>query len=65
MEKHGSDFTLIATQMNKTRDQIKRKFKVLERQQPDLADAIFFNKGKSEKTAVSQEWTEEDDFLAE
>ena len=55
MEQHGSDFTLIATQMNKTRDQIKKKFKVLERQQPDLADAIFFIKGKSQKTEVSQE----------
>lgn len=29
MKQYGSDFTLIATKINKTRDQIKRKFKIL------------------------------------
>lgn len=42
MKQYGCDFTLIATQMTtKTRDQIKRKFKVLEKSYPHLAEAIF------------------------
>ena len=32
---------MVATQMTKTRDQIKRKFKVLEKKNPTLANAIF------------------------
>ena len=41
LKKYGSDFTLIATHMTKTRDQIKRKFKVLEKKNPTLTNAIF------------------------
>ena len=41
LRKYGSDFTMIATEMTKTRDQIKRKFKVLEKKNSKLADAIF------------------------
>jgi hypothetical protein len=41
LRKYGSDFTMIATQMSKTRDQIKRKFKVLEKKNPALTNAIF------------------------
>lgn len=41
LRKYGSDFTMIATQMTKTRDQIKRKFKVLEKKNPTLTNAIF------------------------
>ena len=32
---------MIATHMTKTRDQIKRKFKVLEKKNPKLAESIF------------------------
>jgi GTP-binding protein EngB required for normal cell division len=41
LKEYGSDFTMISTKMDKTRDQIKRKFKVLEKQCPYLTDAIF------------------------
>jgi hypothetical protein len=41
LKKYGSDFTTIATHMTKTRDQIKRKFKVLEKKNPDLTNTIF------------------------
>ena len=41
LKLYGSDFTMIATKMDKTRDQIKRKFKVLEKKWPDLANSIF------------------------
>lgn len=41
LKEYGSDFTMISTQMDKTRDQIKRKFKVLEKKYPHLTDAIF------------------------
>jgi hypothetical protein len=38
--------------MTKTRDQIKRKFKVLEKKWPHLADAIF------EREATPITWVE-------
>jgi hypothetical protein len=41
LKRYGSDFTMISTKMNKTRDQIKRKFKVLEKKWPKLAEMIF------------------------
>jgi cytochrome c556 len=41
LKRYGSDFTMISTKLPKTRDQIKRKFKVLEKKCPALADAIF------------------------
>ena len=39
---YGSDFSLIAQFMKKTRDQIKRRFKYLEKK--DLSDVIFDSK---------------------
>lgn len=61
MKRFGSDFTTISTHMTKTRDQIKRKFKVLEKKWPHLADAIF------EREATPMTWVdleeEKNDFL--
>jgi hypothetical protein len=60
LKKYGSDFTMIATKItNKTRDQIKRKFKVLEKKYPALADAIFERETSTELEAVM----EDNDFL--
>jgi len=42
--EHGCDFQTIAGKMNKTRDQIKRKFKVLEKNDSRLTDVIFSSK---------------------
>jgi hypothetical protein len=65
LRKYGSDFTMIATQMNKTRDQVKRKFKVLEKKHPALADAIFERDVAPETLrAIAEEMEiEENDFL--
>ncbi len=41
LRKYGSDFTMIATEMTKTRDQIKRKFKVLEKKSDEVVDCVF------------------------
>lgn len=41
MQRYGSDFSLIATFMDKTRDQIKRKFKSLEKKQAEVSGQIF------------------------
>ena len=41
LKRYGSDFGLIATKIAKTREQIKRKFKVLQKKHPQLANAIF------------------------
>jgi GTP-binding protein EngB required for normal cell division len=41
LREFGSDFTLISTKIDKSRDQIKRKFKALEKKYPKLAEAIF------------------------
>jgi hypothetical protein len=59
LKKYGSDFTMIATRMTKTRDQIKRKFKVLEKKSPLLANAIFERETSAELEAV----VEDNDFL--
>jgi hypothetical protein len=41
LKVYGSDFQTIAVELGKTRDQVKRKFKVLEKKNPKLAEAIF------------------------
>lgn len=41
LKLYGSDFQTIALEIGKTRDQVKRKFKVLEKKNPKLAEAIF------------------------
>lgn len=41
LRRYGSDFATIAIQLNKERDQVKRKFKVLEKTHPHLAASIF------------------------
>ena len=38
---YGSDFSLIATFMSKSRDQIKRKFKTLEKKNQEISEQIF------------------------
>lgn len=38
---YGSDFCMISTFMNKSRDQIKRKFKSFEKKNKDISDQIF------------------------
>lgn len=63
LREFGSDFTMISTKMDKTRDQIKRKFKVLEKKFPHLTDAIF-ERDPARTTQVMME-IEENDFLDE
>lgn len=41
LKEYGSDFQIIALRMGRTREQIKRKYKILERRYPRLAEAIF------------------------
>jgi len=48
LRRFGSDFATISTHMT----QIKRKFKVLEKKWPHLADAIF------EREAIPMTWVE-------
>lgn len=65
LKEYGSDFTMIATQMDKSRAQIKRKFKVLEKQYPHLAEVIFDKhpEGTAFTTSKVEEEVEEDDFF--
>lgn len=67
LKEYGSDFTIIATQMDKSRAQIKRKFKVLEKQYPHLAEVIFDKHpaGTAFTTPVMPVEVEEDDFFDE
>ncbi len=37
----GSDFEMIGVRMGRSREQIKRKYKILERRFPQLAEAIY------------------------
>jgi hypothetical protein len=66
LREYGCDFTMIATRMDKSRAQIKRKFKVLEKQYPHLAEVIFEKHPEGSAFAVrpAQE-VEEDDFFDE
>ena len=41
MKIYGTDFEAIAREMGKTRDQIKRKFKVLEKKSDEVTDCVF------------------------
>lgn len=41
LKTYGSDFSLIATLMKKTRTQILRKFKYFEKKQPSITETIF------------------------
>lgn len=63
LKEYGSDFTMIATKMDKTRDQIKRKFKVLEKKYPQLTDAIFENSPVSMTSSPIEFEIEENDFF--
>lgn len=58
---------MIATQMDKSRAQIKRKFKVLEKQYPHLAEVIFDKHpaGTAFTTPLMSIEVEEDDFFDE
>lgn len=64
LREYGSDFTMISTKMDKTRDQIKRKFKVLEKKFPHLTDAIF-ERDPSKTPVMMEIEIEENDFLDE
>ena len=64
MKQHGCDFALIAATMaTKTRDQVKRKFKVLEKSYPHLAEAIFDSKVTAEMVMTPE--VDSNDFLGE
>lgn len=67
LKEYGSDFTMISTKMDKSRAQIKRKFKVLEKQYPHLAEVIFDKhpEGTAFTTAKVEVEVEEDDFFDE
>lgn len=41
---YGSDFSVIAKVMGKTRAQIRRKFKYLEKKKPKAVEVIFEDK---------------------
>jgi hypothetical protein len=41
LREFGSDFEMIALRMGRSREQIKRKYKILERRFPQLAEAIY------------------------
>ena len=64
LREYGSDFTMIATKMTKSRGQIKRKFKVLEKRSSAFADAIFQKRldNNTFKAIVDME-IEENDFF--
>ena len=59
---------MISSEMTKTRDQVKRKFKVLEKKNPQLADAIFDRAVAAETLnaiGVQMMEIEENDFFNE
>ena len=58
---HGSDFSLIASLMNRKRVQVLRRFRQIEKKEPKLIDAIF---EKPSRVIVEPE-LESDDFLRE
>jgi hypothetical protein len=41
LKTYGTDFEAIASEMGKTRDQIKRKFKVLEKISNEVTECVF------------------------
>ena len=41
LRKYGCDFSLIATRMSKSRDEIKKKFKSFEKTNEEIALQIF------------------------
>jgi hypothetical protein len=45
IEIHGTDFSLIALRMHKTRDQIKRKYTILEKTHNERLIRMFEKKG--------------------
>lgn len=66
LKHYGTDFTLISTQMHKTRDQIKRKFKILEKTHPQIADDIFQNHSYANSQSLRPTMElEHNDFLDE
>jgi GTP-binding protein EngB required for normal cell division len=65
LKEFGSDFTMISTKMDKTRDQIKRKFKVLEKKYPHLTDAIFEKDPAFALPVFTEMEIEENDFFDE
>ena len=38
---YGTDFQIISIKMKKTRDQVKRKYKVLEKISDEVVDCVF------------------------
>lgn len=67
LKEYGCDFTMISTKMDKSRAQIKRKFKVIEKQYPHLAEVIFEKhpEGTAFTTPAVPVEVEEDDFFDE
>jgi hypothetical protein len=41
LKMYGSDLSIIAKELGKTRVQVRRKFKALEKRRPDLIAVIF------------------------
>jgi hypothetical protein len=41
LKQHGTDLSLIAVLMKKTRIQIRRKYKYFEKKHPELIEKIF------------------------
>jgi hypothetical protein len=61
LRKFGSDFTAVSANMDKSREQVKRKFKVLEKKFPQLAEVIFEKQPAQAVTEIQME--ELDDFF--
>ena len=55
LKVHGTDFEAIAREMGKTRDQIKRKFKVLERKSDEVTQCVFAGEKQKTKTVEKSE----------
>jgi hypothetical protein len=43
---YGSDFSIISKELGRTRIQVRRKFKSIEKRRPDLVSVIFESEGR-------------------
>jgi hypothetical protein len=64
LKEYGTDFGIIGSKMGKEREQVKRKFKALEKSRPDIADSIFSARPYSSYSMpITEDQQEHNEFL--
>lgn len=64
LKEYGTDFGIIGSKMGKEREQVKRKFKALEKSHPEIADSIFSARPfASYSLPIAEDQQEHNEFL--